>query len=295
MSIKKENVLVVIFSIALIIQGIYYGFFVYQSMNKDHSRIFIGLIVLSILIVICYLLIIFYMKRIMKQKEEQLAIHNELMTTWLKENYEKQVLNKEEEIAQIKQHLLNEIESLEDSLHTDFEHRSEKTKQFCDKFQSELKDLTMDFYSYDRILNTILLLKKKEAKQEGVSLDIHVDEIDFFPMKNIDKCSVLMNVLDNAIDAAKMVEDDPKVYVKIGKKGDYIVTKVTNSSKELIKRDEKGTPVTTKNNEKLHGRGIKNIQSIVEKYQGYFELKEKENQVIATIFVPDMTDVGEEM
>lgn len=97
---------------------------------------------------------------------------------------------------------------------------------------------------------------------------------------------ILGNLLDNVRDAF----DNPHLKVKSGslmmayeKSNLYMEVKNTYEGKR--KKNQQAEYVTTKKNESLHGIGMKAINSVVKKYDGYMEIKEDDKQFIVIILL----------
>lgn len=78
------------------------------------------------------------------------------------------------------------------------------------------------------------------------------------------------NLLDNAIEAARKCEDKTiQLLVKWDRGALYISVK--NTYDGIVNRDMRGNILTRKSDATLHGLGLSNVKSVLEKYNG--ELK----------------------
>ena len=139
---------------------------------------------------------------------------------------------------------------------------------------AELDKVNTNIYSKNEILNTVLLLKKIEAKKFNINIVYKIDKsISLDSMKDSDVCKLFSNLLDNSIEASKKT-DDKKVLLKLCKRNDYIVLICENTYKEELRKNILGF-LTTKENKKEHGYGIKIIKSISDKYGGEMNIQAK--------------------
>lgn len=82
-------------------------------------------------------------------------------------------------------------------------------------------------------------------------------------------CSLLGNLLDNAIEACMRMDYNANkwVSVKIENQKQLLFIKIENSINEAPVM-EKGRPVSVKGDKKRHGYGLKNVERILNKYDG---------------------------
>ena len=148
---------------------------------------------------------------------------------------------------------------------------------------AELDKVNTNIYSKNEILNTVLLLKKIEAKKFDINMVYKIDKsISLDSMKDSDVCKLFSNLLDNSIEASKKT-DDKKILLKLCKRNDYIVLICENTYKEELRKNILGF-LTTKENKKEHGYGIKIIKSISDKYGGEMNIQAK-NGIFKVIIV----------
>ena len=91
---------------------------------------------------------------------------------------------------------------------------------------------------------------------------------------------VLGNLIDNAIEACE-TQEEKRIEVIIKEMKNLLIIKVINT----FQNDLPFNMSTTKSNSIFHGIGIKNIQGIVEKYNGSYEIDKKDGDVIVTVML----------
>ena len=99
-------------------------------------------------------------------------------------------------------------------------------------------------------------------------------------------CTLLANLLDNAIEANEQIGDGNRwIYLKIKRKNDMLLIWVENLiAKGLINKDNFFE--TSKENKIFHGLGIKSIDNVIQKYSGYKEFDIQENKFQIYISIP---------
>ena len=93
-----------------------------------------------------------------------------------------------------------------------------------------------------------------------------------------DIITVLGNLLDNALSAIMQLrEEERSLSLKLVYGQERLIISISNPYKTDL-RYENGEIITTKKDNQKHGFGIKNIEKVVEKYNGYMEINH-ENQI----------------
>jgi len=138
--------------------------------------------------------------------------------------------------------------------------------------QSKLIDVNND--TANAIMNQKLLF----ATQNNIEVNIRGAFDEDILISKMDLCSLLGNLLDNAIEANMLVmnNSERKISMLIRKDGKFLFIILENSYKlkPIIKNN---VFVTQKNNRLTHGIGMISIQNIVNKYEGSMNTTHHEN------------------
>lgn len=131
----------------------------------------------------------------------------------------------------------------------------------------------------DAILNS----KLNAAKKLNIRLNVKANIPENFPMSDVELCSVLGNMLDNAIEACERLDEGERfMRIYIGKLKGQLYISVQNSAGAI--RKEKGSYLSTKEGE--HGYGLFRIDRVAKKYNGYVN-RQNEDGVFATeVMIP---------
>lgn len=112
------------------------------------------------------------------------------------------------------------------------------------------------------------LLNYKNSFAEEYS--VHLDFSGAIPEKgieNADMCTVLSNLLDNAVDAAKHFDGNRFVKIDANVRNGYLTLSVSNPvSGEVVIKNNKIK--TTKNDSINHGHGLRNVERVAKEYNG---------------------------
>jgi hypothetical protein len=157
------------------------------------------------------------------------------------------------------------------------------TKKLTEQYQSIKKQL----YCNNKIINAVLIQKLRDCEQNGIRYELELNLPQLLPVEDIDLMCIYSNLLDNAIESCQR-NSDAENYIKIKttQVGNYLGIKIVNSkaAEEVIVTDpEKRT--TSKKDKKLHGYGLRIIDEIVKRYEGYKELKDDKAEFSAMVML----------
>lgn len=144
-------------------------------------------------------------------------------------------------------------------------HELDQAKHYIDEISNRIQE--EDFIHTNRsTLNYILNAKITEMKKNKIKFVMSVQNTLSF-IDDVDLCTLLGNLLDNSIEAALTLKE-PSIEFMIDQVDDSLYISIRNSFDRSKVNRQNGQYITSKKDKKVHGLGLKNIQSIVEKYQG---------------------------
>lgn len=157
--------------------------------------------------------------------------------------------------------------------------------EYIDSINDELREYKNTFNTENMILDIILNEKKSICNKNNIELfcDINFSECDFIEM--IDVSSIFSNILDNAIEACKKVENNRYINIRGTIVKFYYVIKCDNSKNNEIKIKNKKI-ITSKKDKFLHGIGLRSIKSSLNKYNGDLEIIDEKNEFTINIYIP---------
>lgn len=121
----------------------------------------------------------------------------------------------------------------------------------------------------NELLNAILNSKINFAQTNGIEV-FCVCEKNIIGIENEDLCTLLGNMLDNAIEACIKCDKKKRyIEINISSYGNKIIITISNTVQNNVLSDNENL-VTTKLETELHGFGIKSIRQIAQKYEGSF-------------------------
>lgn len=159
-----------------------------------------------------------------------------------------------------------------------------------DKLSDYLNELADDLDNVDTVIKTgnvmadaILNSKLSVAEKLNVRLNVKAAVPDNLPISDVELCSVLGNMLDNAVESCgTLPEEERFMRIYIGKLKGQLYLSVQNSAGKV--RKEKGSYLSTKEGE--HGYGLFRIDRIAKKYGGYVNRQNEEGVFATEIMIP---------
>ena len=190
-------------------------------------------------------IVIFFLYELNKRHDQEKQ-RQENRFEQIGEYYNKQLLLNQDELIKLRHDLNNFLEVIKLKDEKMFNELSEKVKKY-----------NAVYFCSDDLLNKILVLKVSEGKEDGIDFDIKVSIDKDINMSSSDKISLFTNILDNAIDAAK-VSQAKKISLDVNFKDDLLYISLINSCEKIIKKQDAI----------YHGKGKEIVADIVKKYSG---------------------------
>ncbi len=182
--------------------------------------------------------------------------------------YAETVRQQEESVHRLRHDLKTTISALNDFL---YKKQLSAMEEYLDTYTASLFETTSIVNTNQPFLNAILNTKMTYAKEHGIACTCHLPAA--LPTINgMDYCSLLGNLLDNAIDASLLLSVR-EIAVSI----DFTDFKLTIAIKNRIQSSilcSNPHLRTTRGSKSDHGHGIPTIREIAKKYNGYVDFYE---------------------
>lgn len=260
--LKEERIfstIVILLYLGIIFLGVYYDGFI------------AGGIAALIFILLEYLL-----QRIMKREEDKTIIYqNKLM---------KQQMDEIENIYMTmrgwRHDYHNHLQSLKGYLSLN---KVDQMKNYLNELETDLDSIDTLYHSGNLQLDSILNAKLAIAEKGQIRIHCDASIPPQLHVSDLDLCVILGNLLDNAIESCRKIKNPDerfiRVYIGILKKQLYI--SITNATSETVKQ-RTNHYFTMKRGD--HGHGLKRVDQVVKKYDGYLN-RQNEPGVFATEIV----------
>lgn len=211
----------------------------------------------------------------MKSKSELKAINDKLDMQY---NYYLNMQESQMKVRKLHHDINNHISCIKQI-------ESEDINEYIDSIKKELKGFESIFDSGNRILDIILSDKHSECIKNNIDLfcNINFEKCDFIEM--IDVSAIFANMIDNAIEACKKVENNRYINIRGTIVKSYYVIKCENSKSNEIKI-KNNKIISSKKDSFLHGIGLSSIKKSLKKYDGDMEIIDEKNKFILKIYIP---------
>ena len=109
--------------------------------------------------------------------------------------------------------------------------------------------------------------------------------LDF--MDVVDICNIFGNALENAIESVIRISDKEKrlIHITVSQVNNFVMIRIENYYEGTLNTDG-GEFLTTKNDKKHHGYGIKSIKYTVDRYDGAVYINTDNNWFDIKIVIP---------
>lgn len=231
-------------------------------------------------VVCCLASIIFGGYYIIMRREEKLEMNFlEMRNELLSENY-KQLNEVYRSNSKLYHDLNNHLNVLYQLLD---EENIIEAKKYIKEISKPILGLSKTVWTDIDVVDVVINSKLQKMKEAEISPDINVEfpkECNILPN---DMCTILSNLLDNAIEAAQKVEVNRYINLVIRREKYFLFIRVSNSCREM--EEFEAIPKTTKDNKTLHGWGLQSVNDVVEKYNGRMECLNKGNKFVVNIML----------
>lgn len=133
----------------------------------------------------------------------------------------------------------------------------------------------------DTSLNACISIKSHHAHKLGIQMHLSCDVKHTFPLGSADVCSLVSNILDNAIEACAQVNGRSYIVLEIAERNNMLMISVENSANGVtILQEGKSTKGGN------HGLGIKHMRKLAAKADGFITLEPMGDHFITTATLP---------
>ncbi len=239
----------------------------FQGFGKTITGIWFVFVVL-----LAFFLFVFYFVTENKEQKMNLKI-TQTRNQLLEENY--QALNDiYTSNAKLYHDLNNHLNVLYQFLE---EGEMDEAKKYIREISQPIQKLTKTVWTGVDVADVIINSKVEKMRNKGISWDIDAEFPKNTNIQPYDLCTILSNLLDNAVEAVERTGKPGNISLTIRKINYFLMIRITNSC--IGKNNCFATlPKTTKEDKTMHGWGLQNVQETVQKYGGTLKFRQEENQ-----------------
>lgn len=159
----------------------------------------------------------------------------------------------------------------------------EGAKKYIKEISKPILKLSKINWTGVDVIDIVINSKLHEMNKLGINWDVNVE----FPYNSnllpSDLCTILSNILDNAIEAAKTQTDNKDITLTIRRINYFLFIRVVNPCGYL--KDFDFIPTSTKENQRFHGWGLQSVSDIVKKNNGTLECINRNHMFTVSIML----------
>lgn len=161
----------------------------------------------------------------------------------------------------------------------------EEAEKYLNELEGDLNGIKVKYTTGNVSLDAILNSKLSIAEKEKIRIRCKAEIGENLAIGDIDLCVIIGNLIDNAVESCRKMPEDSerflRIYLCIRKQQLYIA--VTNSTGEVIRKLD-AEYVSNKRGD--HGHGLRRIDLVVEKYNGYIRRANEPGVFSTEIMLP---------
>ncbi len=126
----------------------------------------------------------------------------------------------------------------------------------------------------NQVLNTVLTEKSLQCQANGIQAHCVADGKQLAFLDPVDLYTIFGNALDNAIEHVKTFADPERriIDVMVSRERQFVIVQIINPAIMSPRFDEDGLPLTTKEDKRNHGFGLKSIRRTAAQYDGFLTI-----------------------
>ena len=150
-------------------------------------------------------------------------------------------------------------------------------RNYLDRLDGELEQLSPRNFTANPTVNTIFQRFAAQAKKKDVTFRVSAVLPEMLQIREDDLCSLLFNMLDNALEAAAQTEQG-EILCSMQIRRQYLAIRCENTYSGTLRTDKNGELLTTKNDASDHGFGLMKMRAIAKKYGSVLDISYDENR-----------------
>ena len=229
-------------------------------------KILAVLIVTILLNVASNIMLLHLMKRMLIKEQEKQKVRFYEEYEKLSAKYQEQIAQASHEQENLKRDFHNQMQVFSGLMQTD---HVEDAMQLAEELQSKFRQQKQRLYFCENtVANVILQQTAETCAKEHIAFKTDCALAEDIGIRKVDLCSLLINPLQNAIQASEAVpEAEREISCTIWQDGEMVFLRICNRKNHQI-QTQNGKVQTTKADKEKHGFGIEIIEHLANTYGG---------------------------
>ena len=231
------------------------------------------LLVCSVVLLFTFIINVFFSNKYSRIENEAQQQRMAIYKLETQTRYYEEKMRDEERIKEIYHDMKNHLLLLE-------EEWGEKHSTGIENLRKEMAQYENYYRTGNKFVDIILKDKLTKAAEYGIHIEDSVELIDIDFIEPLDLSTVFGNLLDNAIEACRLIEEPEKWQISISSKRENNILVISIKNNRVcgnIKNDPK---------KENHGYGLANVTAAVHKYEGEIDIMEGEQEFAVNIVIP---------
>jgi hypothetical protein len=228
------------------------------------------LLACSVILFITFIINVFFSNKYSRIENEAQQQRMAIYKLETQTRYYEEKMRDEERIKEIYHDMKNHLLLLE-------EEWGEKNSTGIKNLRKEIAQYENYYRTGNKFADIILKDKFAKAAEYGINIEDNVELIEIDFIEPLDLSTVFGNLLDNAIEACRLIEEPEKRQISISSKREHNLLIIS------IKNNKVCGNIKNAPKKVIHGYGLANVAAAVHKYGGEIDIMEGEQEFAVNI------------
>lgn len=254
-------------NVGYVIVGISIYVNILYTEGKTYSNM---LLICSAVMLFTFIINVFFSNKYSKVENEMQQQRMAIYKLETQTRYYEEKMRDEERIKEIYHDMKNHLLLLE-------EEWGEKNSTGIKNLRKEIAQYENYYRTGNKFVDIILKDKFSKAAEYGIHIEDSVELIDIDFIEPLDFSTVFGNLLDNAIEACRLIEEPEKrqIFISSKRENNILVISIKNNK---VNGNSKNIPKKV-----IHGYGLANVTAAVHKYGGGIDIIEEKQEFAVNI------------
>ena len=251
------------------------------------------LYILFFLVMLLFLALTIYVYHLGIERDKNIKLSNQHILSEMEKKQYEQIISSIDELRYLKHDIHNHIQTLNMLLKND---DFENAKSYLEDLSTSINKNHYMLSSGNSTIDSIVTNKLLQCKSAEITVDYSIYLPSNIPYSDIELCSLLGNLFDNAIEASIKIPDKQKRFIHYRMKPyqNMLTICITNSTNENIHIDKQHKFTSTKSvkYDPNHGLGLSRIKNIVNSHNGILDIDYTGDLFTVSILTPLSEEVS---
>lgn len=258
-----------------------------QTYIKNSTTYIHLLYVVFFLVLILFIALAIYLYHLGLEKEKNIQLSNLHILSEMERKQYEQIISSISELRYMKHDINNHIETLSSLM---LNKKYTEATDFLHDLSTSVNDNHYILASGNSTIDSIITNKLFQCRALSINVNYSVYLTKSIPLTNIELCSLLGNLFDNAIEASKLISNQDNRIIDFSMKPyqDMLSIVIINKTNGKYKMDKSKHFLSSKNTTftPYHGLGLSRIVNIIETHDGIIDIIPTDSEFTVSILIP---------